>query len=47
MAGGLIDTGAVLDENELFQRFLDAAAKGSGTKGSGTKESATPEQENT
>lgn len=27
MAGGLIDTGAVLDENELFRRFLDAAAK--------------------
>jgi nanoRNase/pAp phosphatase (c-di-AMP/oligoRNAs hydrolase) len=56
MAGGLIDTGAVLDENDLFQRFLDAAAKGSATKGSQTKESATkesrtkgsrtPEQEN-
>jgi nanoRNase/pAp phosphatase (c-di-AMP/oligoRNAs hydrolase) len=27
MAGGLIDTGVVIDENELFQRFLTAAAK--------------------
>jgi nanoRNase/pAp phosphatase (c-di-AMP/oligoRNAs hydrolase) len=26
MAGGLIDTEAVIDEDELFQRFLDAAA---------------------
>jgi nanoRNase/pAp phosphatase (c-di-AMP/oligoRNAs hydrolase) len=27
MAGGLIDSGAVISEDELFQRFLDAAAK--------------------
>jgi nanoRNase/pAp phosphatase (c-di-AMP/oligoRNAs hydrolase) len=27
MAGGLIDTGAVIDEDELFQRFLNAIAK--------------------
>jgi nanoRNase/pAp phosphatase (c-di-AMP/oligoRNAs hydrolase) len=27
MAGGLIDTGAVISKDDLFQRFLDAAAK--------------------
>jgi nanoRNase/pAp phosphatase (c-di-AMP/oligoRNAs hydrolase) len=27
MAGGLINTGVVIDEDDLFQRFMDAAAK--------------------